>query len=242
MDVSILEDLGLTQSEIKVYLTLLELGSTTAGAILDKSGLQNSVVHRALNSLIEKGIISFILEGRRRVYQAPDPGSFNEFIEDKKRRFQEILPELRQKQIQTKNEEATLYKGKRGIKEIYIRLLNSGGEEYLTFGGGKRVCYEIMGEAWWKNIHTRRISKKIPSRQVFDETIRKFGDELNKRPISQVRFLSQKFEQLTETVIIGEYVAISIFTDNPYGLLIRDKAAADGYRKYFELLWKKAKL
>jgi len=38
MDVSILEDLGLTQAEIKVYLALLELGSSSAGRILEKSG------------------------------------------------------------------------------------------------------------------------------------------------------------------------------------------------------------
>ena len=42
MDTSILEDLGLTQAEIKVYVGLLELGSSSAGHILEKSGLQNS--------------------------------------------------------------------------------------------------------------------------------------------------------------------------------------------------------
>ena len=84
--------------------------------------------------------------------------------------------------------------------------------------------------------------KKIRSRQVFDETIRKFGAWLNKRPLSQVRFLSQDFEQLTETVMIGEYVAIVMFTENTYGVLIKDKTVAESYRKNFEVLWRKAKL
>ena len=39
MDITILEDLGLTNAEIKIYLALLELGSTTAGPIIEKSGL-----------------------------------------------------------------------------------------------------------------------------------------------------------------------------------------------------------
>ena len=73
MDISILEDLGLTQAETKVYLALLELGSSTAGPILEKSGLQNSVVHRALNSLIAKGLINFVSEGKRKIYQATNP-------------------------------------------------------------------------------------------------------------------------------------------------------------------------
>ncbi len=54
MDVTILEDLGLTTAEIKVYIALLELGNSTAGPLVEKSGLQNSVVHRTLHSLIQK--------------------------------------------------------------------------------------------------------------------------------------------------------------------------------------------
>ena len=242
MDITILEDLGLTESEIKVYITLLELGSSSAGKILEKSGIQNSVVHRALNTLIEKGLISYILEGRRKVYQATDPENFYDFIDDKKKRFEQILPELKEKQTFAKETAAaTIYKGKRGINEIYNVLLNSGGKEYNTFGGGKRVTFDVMGEHWWKNLHAKRIAKKIRARQVFDETIRKFGEWLNKKPLSQVRFLSQEFEQMTETVIIGEYVAIIIFTENPYGVLIKDKAVVESYRKNFEILWKKAK-
>jgi len=45
MDTKILEDIGLTHGEIKVYITLLELGSSTAGAILKKAKIQNSVFH-----------------------------------------------------------------------------------------------------------------------------------------------------------------------------------------------------
>ena len=52
MDLSILEDLGLTHAEIKVYVALLELGSSTAGPLINKSQLHNSVVHRAITSLI----------------------------------------------------------------------------------------------------------------------------------------------------------------------------------------------
>ena len=241
MDVTILEDLGLTQAEIKVYLALLELGSTTAGQILKKSNLQNSVVHRALNTLIDKGLINFILDGKRKVYQATDPENFYNFIDDKRKRFEQILPELKVKQkLAKKQEQASVFRGKRGINELYNTLLNSGGKEHNTFGGGTRVTHDIMGETWWKNLHARRISKKIKCRQVFDETIRIFGEELNKNKLTNIKFLSSKFEQLQETIIIGDYVGIVIFTENAYGILIKDKLVADGYRKQFEILWKQA--
>jgi len=242
MDVKILEDLGLTQAEIKVYICLLEIGSSSAGKLLEKSGLQNSVIHRALNSLIEMGLIGFILEGKKRVYQASDPENFHNFIEDKKTRFDAILPELKKKQNSAKeSQEATIYRGARGVKEVYNKLISAKGNTYYTFGGGKRVTFDVMGELWWKSLHTKRIANGIQSKQIFDDTIKDFGLELSKRPLTEIRFLPQTFEQLTETIIIGDYVAIVIFTGNPYALLIKDKAVAESYLKTFNLMWKKAK-
>ena len=54
MDTRILEDIGLTNAEIKVYMSLLELGVAGAGNIIEKSGLQSSVVHMTLNNLINR--------------------------------------------------------------------------------------------------------------------------------------------------------------------------------------------
>ncbi|MFH0949372.1 MAG: helix-turn-helix domain-containing protein, partial [Candidatus Aenigmatarchaeota archaeon] len=214
MDASILEDFGLTQSEIKVYIALLELGSNSAGAILEKSRLQNSVVHRALNSLIEKGLISYVLEGKKKIYQATNPENFHDFIQDKLKRFDEILPELKKKQrIAKVSTFAEVFKGKRGINQLYMTLLNSTGKEYNTFGGGSKVTYEVMGETWWQNLHAKRIAKRIPCRQIFDETIKDFGDKLNKKPLTKIKFLPKEYAQLQETIIIGDYVGIAIFTE-----------------------------
>ena len=241
MNTEILEDIGLSHTEIKVYITLLELGSSTAGSILEKSRLPNSTVHRDLNSLIEKGIVNYILEGKRKVYQATNPEHFFEFIEDKKRRFKEILPELRARQKSAKKEEmASVYKGVRGIKEVYDIMINVKGKEYNTFGGGP-ITAEIMGFSWWLNLHKRRVANKLPSRQIFDESVREGGKEIEKNPLTKIRYVDKEFAQFQETIIVGDYVAIAVFSENPYAFLIKDKNVANSYRKYFELLWKIAK-
>lgn len=240
MDTSILEDLGLTNAEIKVYIALLELGSTTAGPIVNRSGLHNSVVHRAITSLLEKGLISYIFQAKRKIYQATDPNNFFDFIEGKKKKFSLILPELKQKQKFTKEKEnASVYKGVRGLTEIYNIMVNQKGE-YNTFGGGHE-CAKRMGMAWWMNIHRKRIANKLQSRQVFDETVRPAEKEITSLPLTKVRHLSKEFAQFQETVIAGDYVAINVFTENAYGFLIKDPKVAEGYRKHFELLWKQAK-
>ncbi|MFQ5531677.1 MAG: TrmB family transcriptional regulator [Candidatus Nanoarchaeia archaeon] len=241
MDTEIFEELGLTRTEIKLYLTLLEIGSSTAGTILEKSKLPNSTVHRDLNSLIERGLINFILEGKRKIYQATNPEYFFDFIEEKRRKFEEVLPELKEKQKRAvKKEFASVYKGIRGIKEVYNIMINAGGKEYNTFGGGP-ITSEIMGFTWWLNLHKRRVANKLPSRQVFDESVRWGGKDIAKNPLTKIRYLDKDFAQFQETVIVGDFVAIAVFSDNPYAFLIEDKNVAESYRKHFELLWKNAK-
>ncbi|MFH1174605.1 MAG: helix-turn-helix domain-containing protein [archaeon] len=243
MDTSIFEELGLTNSEVKTYMALLDLGSSTAGPLLEKSGLQNSVVHRALNTLIEKGLINYVLEGKRKIYQATDPEQFYNYIDDKKKKFQDILPELKQRQqlaLQHKPETASIYKGKRGIMEVYQKLVSLKAKEYNTFGGGEQTV-NCMGMHFWLNIHKRRVENKLPARQVWDETVRKPGADILKNPMTSVRFLAHEMASFQETVIVGDHVAITVFTDTPYSFLIIDQQVADSYRKYFELLWKLAK-
>jgi len=60
MNTKILEDIGLTPGEIKVYLTLLEEGASSAGKILEQAQIQNSVFHFNINRLMEKGLVSSI--------------------------------------------------------------------------------------------------------------------------------------------------------------------------------------
>jgi hypothetical protein len=201
-----------------------------------------SVVHRALNSLIEKGLINFVLEGKIRTYQATQPENFLDFIDDKKKKFEQIIPELKKiESFAGKEETATVYKGIRGVKEAYNIMINLEGKEYLTFGGGP-PCVDTMGLAWWLNLHERRIEKKLPSRQVFDEVVMPMGGyEIASKKLTNIRYLSKDFAQFQETVIVGDVVSINVFTKNPYSMIIKDKSVADGYRKYFEFLWSQAK-
>ena len=89
MDISILEELGLSKGEAKLYLTLLQIGESKVGGIIGKSNMASSAVHNSVNSLINKGIVSYIKKGKIKFYQAVPPKQLIEFIEGKKKRFLE---------------------------------------------------------------------------------------------------------------------------------------------------------
>ena len=148
---------------------------------------------------------------------------------------------MKKQQNISNQENATIYKGKRGIQEAYNIMINIEGDEYLTFGGGP-ACADLMGLPWWLNIHERRILNNLPARQIFDESVKNIGGEkIESKKLTKIKYLSSDFAQFQETVIVGDTVAINVFTKSPYSFIIKDEQVAQGYKKYFNILWNKAK-
>ena len=59
----VLEEIGLSKNEAKIYLTLLRLGNVTATDIIKESGVHRSNVYDVLDSLVKKGCVAYIQKG-----------------------------------------------------------------------------------------------------------------------------------------------------------------------------------
>ena len=57
-EINSLEDLGLTSSQVKVYLALLNVGCSDAKTACKFSGVVRQDIYRVLNELIVKGLVA----------------------------------------------------------------------------------------------------------------------------------------------------------------------------------------
>ena len=237
MDASILEDIGLTGSEIKVFLALLELGTSTAGNIIERANLQNAVVHRAFNTLIKKGLLTYAYEGKIKKYQAIEPKLLLDYLDEKKERVKKILPELEaRKQLQYNKARATTFEGVRGIKTLLNLMIETKSEDYCAYGG-PQSAEDVLGIPFWEIFHKRRIKRKINAKLIFHQSLYKWFKKLNKEKFTEVRLTKENFEEITETIICGNRVAIIVYLENPFGFLMQEKSAAESYKHFFEILW-----
>ena len=136
MEAEILENFGLSRGEIKVYLALLELGSAQVGQIIEKSGLVSSAVHRSLQKLIERGFASYIKRGKIKQYQAAPPKEILHFIDEKRKSFVDILPQLETKQkLAKEKQEAEIFEGTSGIMAMLNMIIDEAkpNEDYFFF-------------------------------------------------------------------------------------------------------------
>jgi len=239
MEIDVLEDIGLTPAEAKVYLALLEMGGVSAKYILDKTGLHNSVVHTTLNRLIEKGFVSFVKEGKKNIYHASNPKHITDFIDAKKERFEAILPSLLSKKgMNLGKPEVTTFRGVRGVKELLFELLDAGGNEHHTIGSSAKSL--MLGDAWWVDYHNKRAKNKIRAKLLFNASLRNWAAE-KKYKSSDVRYSESGFEPLTEIIIRNDFVGTILWTQKPLGILVHNKELADSYNTYFSYLWAKGK-
>jgi len=234
MDTTILEDLGLTSAEIKVYLALLELGSTKAGAVLQKTGLQNSVVHMTLHKLVEEGFASFIRKGKVKYYQATDPSHILDFIDDKKERFKEILPLLLDKQKKHDTSKAEVYTGFKGFKTMLHEFISDAqaGDEYLIFSfyTSNTKEYEKLFN-YYAEFETERMKKRIVVKLIAPKTFK----ELLKNRKAQKVFVEYPIP--TNTSIFRDKIIFTPWEENQTVFMIHSKQLANEYRKFFYEIW-----
>jgi sugar-specific transcriptional regulator TrmB len=228
MDLDAVEEAGLTRVEAKVYLSVLELGSGLAGAITRHCGIQRRSVYDALERLIEKGLVSFVTTNNRKHFQAADPKRLSEICHERLNRVDHVLPELSLRYTMSKEkQETTFFKGKQALKTVFDDQLASGREVLVI--GASSFAYQIV-RFYFEKYDRQRVQKNIFVRAIFSERIRR------KIPKAQIRYLPG-FHSHAAINVYGTKVAIILWTESPFAILINNREIAESYRKHFELLW-----
>jgi HTH-type transcriptional regulator, sugar sensing transcriptional regulator len=240
MDTQLLLEAGLTEREIKVYLALLELGSTSTGPLVKKSGIPNCKVYEALEKLINKGLASYIIVSKVKHFQASDPEMLLNFIDEKKKRIKEIIPELKSKQnLKKKAQEATIYEGIRGFKTAMERLLQTVPKNglYEVFTLGEELNTEEL-RIFFLNFHAKRRAKKIKAKLIAPYKLKKIFAKHYKECGLNTRYT--KLSLPTGIFIYENNVMTVIWGEKPSAFIITSKNNADRYRSFFNTTWEQA--
>jgi len=246
---SILEEIGLTKNEIKIYLALLELGSTSTGAIIKKTRIHTSKVYDGLERLSNKGLVSHIVQANTKYFKAVSPERLIEFLHDKKKQIDQqedeiksIIPQLKSRQLTVADlTEAEIFQGWKGMETVYRMLrdyLGKGDMNYVI-GASKGEDEEKVREFFTRHIHFLG-QKEIRQKIIFNEEARGNLPVYKKYPkLFQLRYMNNITP--AEINIWSDKTMIVILRRNPTIILIHDQKVSDSFREYFDKLWKFAK-
>lgn len=248
MDLNILKTIGLTEGEIKIYQALLTLGKARIFTIMKKSKISSSKVYLILDKLIQRGMVSFVIEDNNKIYQTTNPKVVLDLAEQKKQEFDhfkedfsELIPKINSNRNSIEEESAQVYKGIKGIRAAYENLLGelNPGEEYLFFSIDKEQL-TLGGGEFFQNYHLKRVERKIRVRGIIESSLKRYYKKNN-----NIEKLSKlKFHNLTMPagIAIGKTrVIIVIFGEINLAYELISKRLTKKYQDFFEKVWKKAK-
>lgn len=248
MDIGILEQIGLSKNEIKIYFALLELEQSSATPIVKKSGIPNSKVYPTLEKLIKRGLVSYVIKNNVKYFQAANPQNLIDFLNEKekkiiqqKKEIEKLIPQIeQQRKLARDKQEAHVYEGLEGIKAAFNTILNkvSAKEEYYVFTLGDELEKAEL-KHFFRDYHKKRIEKKIKVKLIANESIRKtfIRDHLYEK-------MTVKFSKLklpTGIFIFADYVMTVVWLEDPTAFVIKSKKNAEKYKEFFLEMWKTAK-
>lgn len=247
---AILEDIGLTKNEVKIYLSLMELGSTTTGPIIKKTKIHNSKVYDGLTRLADKGLVSYVVIAGSKHFKAVDPDRLVDFLNEKRKKIdleeeeiKKILPALKLKQqLVPDDTQAEIFTGWKGMETVYKMMRSSlkKGDTNYVFGASKGEDEE-MAKIFFTR-HLRELAKKnVKLKIIYNQNLKGnvIDESLLHKGLFKVRYLLNTTP--AEINIWKDKVMIVILRKSPTLILINDGKVADSFRLYFDLMWGMAK-
>lgn len=237
------ELLGLSETEGKVYVTLLELGGGYVSVLARRAKLPRVNCYHTLENLAKKGLVSSITKDGVRYYTAEPPQKIANILEEKAQYAQKILPEL----LSITNTLALkpkikYFEGIEGVKNILEDTLTAK-KELLGYSNLKGVA-DLFGDyiekyaeqKMKKNLKTRLICPS--SEKAFLYTKKHYPKNFPQQ-LLEILFVNPKefwFEHEI-TIYDNKVAVISLNKEELVGMIFESAVYARSQKAIFNLAW-----
>lgn len=237
-----LQKLGLSPKEAEVYLANLELGPAKIPEIARKSKIKRTTVYVIIESLIEKGLVSFYQSKSTKKFVAEEPNRLKSLLKEREQALDQIMPQLTAlvKRDQDKRPEVLFYQGREGCLTILEKTLEKADSEVLFIGSINDIYKITTPEYDYEHYIPTRLQKKIKfTALVFpDPDAEKLRAE-EQTALRQVKFLPQDFYFGSSMFIFQDKIAMISSDKELIGVVINSADLAQMERQKFKLLWSK---
>jgi sugar-specific transcriptional regulator TrmB len=242
MTLKILQELGLSPNEAKIYEALLDLKEAGVGEISSKAEIHRRNVYDAINRLIDKGLIFPILSKNEKIFSPVDPDKLSELIKEKEIDLNKALPDLRKRYAHREGmQEAYIYRGLEGFKNYLRDILRTGQNVYMI--GAKLGWFDPRLKTFLEQFLKEAKRKKITFYHVYDEIVKEGGKNEVKILGGEYRFIPNQYSTESAIDIFGDYIVtftglkLKKIDDDVTLFILRDEKLAESYRTWFKFIY-----
>lgn len=243
---NLLRNIGLTENESKVYLSLLKIGRTTSSKIIKEANISSGKIYETLDKLYKKGLTSLTEINGIKHFEATHPKALINYIanqklslEAKKKEIEKTIPSLLK--LQSNSDLLTsvnMIIGERSVKPLVIELLTKLKGTFYSSGirGNKNESYNNL---WWHITTTLIDGKKRKAKYIFSENTSEYYKKHKKLKFAQIKSIKNLAPVAVD--IIDDNVLILSYEGELTCVHIKNKNIAESFKGFFNSLWAQAK-
>ncbi len=238
----ILEELGLSTNEARIYETLIVIGGASVPDIALNTHIHRRNVYDIIPKLLKRGLVYQIANTKESRYAAVEPNKLNDLIREQQTKLDSILPSLNaQFKKTTTNEAVYLYKGVEGFKNYLRDVLRVGEDVYLI--GAEGGWFDTELQAFIQYFLKKAREKKIKYHHLFDSEVKKLAPELLLTLGKPYKFLPSEYSTTGAIDTFGDHIVtfsgltLKHITEDVMLTVIINRELADCYRTWFGFMW-----
>ncbi|MBT5807722.1 hypothetical protein HOI18_00400 [Candidatus Uhrbacteria bacterium] len=239
----VLDLIGLKEKDMKVYTSILQLGTAPLRKIADEASLNRGTTYEALKRLMEHGLVSYVDAKSHRYFTAEDPQKITGLatrrevaLQDARSTLKEVVPELQALLGRSKHRPSVrYYEGEGGVREILedvLKTTEATRDKRFRIYSSEGIR-DLIAKAW-PGFIKKRIRKRVTVRTI---SIGKGGQT---HGLDERKWLSQDDKAPTYIFIYpGKTAYVSIDERRElFGVIIDDEAVAATQEMIFDAMWK----
>lgn len=241
-----LKKIGLSENEAKVYLALLELGSSVAQQVAQKAELKRPTTYVQLESLMKRGLTTSFEKGTKTLFRAEDPEHLKQVLEKEKEEQKEkaealnkVLPGLGNLYLSAgERPRVRFFEGIEGLKTIQDEFLKTKESLIKAITNTDDVLKLFPQHE--KSYIPKRVEKGIKSKIIYTSSQGDFLKKTDTEMLRESKFVGYDEMPLSgDITIFGNKVKISATSKKPFGIIIESEEIAKSLGAMFDMLWKK---
>ncbi len=238
-----LHELGLADEEIKVYLSVLELGGGFVSSIARKAGVHRVTCYNTLGNLEKKSVIRSTMQKNVRFYSAEPPQVLLNQIEEKYHRAQKLLPELEALyRAAAFTPRIQFFEDRKNIIPLFEQMTQAGSEilGYTNLAPLSKIFGDTLNQFGEKLIVQKRKCRLLCPYDVANtELVEKyFSLAVNRNHLEVLCVNPEQFPFKNGVFFYDDKMAIiSYDKDELLGVIIQSSVNTQTQKAMFDLAW-----
>lgn len=239
---TILSRLGLSESEVQLYLALVERGALTARELTTLTNAKRPTVYYALRQLMDRGLVT---QGADR-FQAAAPESLSTIVKMRQNELAsladeviELIPALKKNSVAHEGAPAvTYFTGEEAMKRAIMDTLYCKSGQIDSIAPHDNFFWQV-GQEFSANYVAERVGRRIKTRHLWEKELEPKILASSYKGLADVHLLPKEMVgHFRTTVFIYDQEVMYISSrDSGFVLIVKSREHFELMQAMFNTLW-----